>query len=234
VSVVLWCRRADGSHREVGVDRAEVSRGRSTGGGTDISREGPNAGWGGGVGAARAGRSNRRHPAHAGLLPGGDVEVPLSTAVERSGRSAHSGEAVLPGLEVSLWERLLSRENLGRALGRVRANRGAPGVDGMTTEELVPWLAGHWAGVMVDNPGQHRDRNSCPCDETARTTARRSWQHLHRAAITPEPLKSLSVLPSVGDGQDAHQRDRRADEPVDHDPLISKSKCARFHPSDSA
>jgi hypothetical protein len=31
VSVVLWCRRADGPHREVGADRAEVSRGRSTG-----------------------------------------------------------------------------------------------------------------------------------------------------------------------------------------------------------
>ena len=31
MSVVLWCRRADGPHRKVGADRAEVSRGRSTG-----------------------------------------------------------------------------------------------------------------------------------------------------------------------------------------------------------
>ena len=31
VSVVLSCRRADGPHREVGADWAEVSRGRSTG-----------------------------------------------------------------------------------------------------------------------------------------------------------------------------------------------------------
>jgi hypothetical protein len=31
VSVVLWCRRADGSGCEAGADRAEVSRGRSTG-----------------------------------------------------------------------------------------------------------------------------------------------------------------------------------------------------------
>lgn len=31
MSVVLGWRRADGSHRKVGVDRAEVSRGRSTG-----------------------------------------------------------------------------------------------------------------------------------------------------------------------------------------------------------
>lgn len=67
--------------------------------------------------------------------------------MERSGRPAHPEEAVIPGLEASLWEQMLSPQNLGRALRRVRANRGAPGVDGMTTEELVPWLREHWVAV---------------------------------------------------------------------------------------
>jgi len=71
----------------------------------------------------------------------------LSTAAERSGRPARPEDAVIPGLEISLWERMLSPENLGRAPWRVRANAGAPGADGMITEELVPWLREHWASV---------------------------------------------------------------------------------------
>jgi RNA-directed DNA polymerase len=72
---------------------------------------------------------------------------PVSTSVERSGRSAPLQESVIPGLEMSLWEQMLSPANLSRALRRVEANRGAPGVDGMTTEELRLWLREHWVEV---------------------------------------------------------------------------------------
>jgi group II intron reverse transcriptase/maturase len=44
---------------------------------------------------------------------------------------------------------LLSKENLLAALNRVEANRGAPGVDGMTTAELRPWLLVHWPAVRA-------------------------------------------------------------------------------------
>ena len=71
----------------------------------------------------------------------------MSSAAERSGRPAHSEEAVIPGLEVSVWEQMLSPQNLSRALRRVEANRGAPGVDGMTTGQLRPWLHEHWVQV---------------------------------------------------------------------------------------
>ena len=42
VSVVLSCRRADGLRCEARADRAEVSRGRSTGRDQVRGREGPN------------------------------------------------------------------------------------------------------------------------------------------------------------------------------------------------
>jgi group II intron reverse transcriptase/maturase len=48
-----------------------------------------------------------------------------------------------------LWERIFSRENLFKALARVEGNQGAPGVDGMTTEELADHLREHWPGIRA-------------------------------------------------------------------------------------
>ena len=39
-----------------------------------------------------------------------------------------------------LWEQVMSRENLAKALRRVEQNAGAAGLDGMSTKELRPWL----------------------------------------------------------------------------------------------
>ncbi|MFI6283133.1 group II intron reverse transcriptase/maturase [Streptomyces sp. NPDC050988] len=44
---------------------------------------------------------------------------------------------------------MLSKENLLAALNRVEANRGAPGVDGMTTAQLRSWLLVHWPEVRA-------------------------------------------------------------------------------------
>ncbi|MED7829082.1 hypothetical protein VXC91_46535, partial [Streptomyces chiangmaiensis] len=50
----------------------------------------------------------------------------------------------------SLWGEAFSKENLLAALKRVEANRGAPGIDGMTTEELRPWIAQNWPKVWAE------------------------------------------------------------------------------------
>lgn len=49
--------------------------------------------------------------------------------------------------EGRLWEKIFSRENLQAALKRVRENKGAPGVDGMTVEELEGHLKEHWPSI---------------------------------------------------------------------------------------
>ncbi len=65
---------------------------------------------------------------------------------ERSPSPAPGDTAPHPA-EASLWEKCFSRENLAEALRRVEQNAGAPGPDGMGTEELRPWLKDHWPEV---------------------------------------------------------------------------------------
>jgi group II intron reverse transcriptase/maturase len=51
--------------------------------------------------------------------------------------------------EGSMWERIFSRENMLKALGRVEANKGAPGVDGMTVKDLPAHLKAHWLTIRA-------------------------------------------------------------------------------------
>ena len=74
---------------------------------------------------------------------------PLSTTAERSDRSARIEENAHRD-QGDLWQRMLSPANLMAALNRVEANRGAPGADGMTTEQLRPWLREHWGRARAE------------------------------------------------------------------------------------
>ena len=49
-----------------------------------------------------------------------------------------------PRGEIRLMESILERENMQRALKRVQANKGAPGVDGMKVGQLKGYLNRHW------------------------------------------------------------------------------------------
>ena len=46
-----------------------------------------------------------------------------------------------------LMEEVCERENLKEALRQVKANKGSPGVDGMTVGELTDYLKQHWPAI---------------------------------------------------------------------------------------
>ena len=64
-----------------------------------------------------------------------------------------------------LMQEVLRRENLIKAYHKVRANKGAPGVDGVTVDDLKGYLKEHWprikeqlfAGTYVPQPVRRVD-----------------------------------------------------------------------------
>ena len=52
-----------------------------------------------------------------------------------------------PAVNERWMERVCERENCKRALARVKANKGAPGADGMTVGELPEFLRQHWPAI---------------------------------------------------------------------------------------
>ncbi len=76
---------------------------------------------------------------------------------ERNSRLAATGASSLPGKQApeELWgdlnmEEVLSRENMSQALRRVKANKGAAGIDEMTVDDLEPYLKAQWSGIRKE------------------------------------------------------------------------------------
>ena len=74
----------------------------------------------------------------------GEARGPPVRAQQRSGAGRYRRSPRRGG---RLWEQFLSRGNLAEALRRVEQNAGAPGIDGMSTKELRPWLHDHWPEI---------------------------------------------------------------------------------------
>ena len=73
-------------------------------------------------------------------------------------------------------ERICEPKNLNRAYKRVKANRGSPGVDGMTVGELGAWLVGHrkeFIASLLD--GSYRPRESEGLRSRSRVVGCVSW-----------------------------------------------------------
>jgi RNA-directed DNA polymerase len=76
------------------------------------------------------------------------------------------GEPERPAETTSLMEVVCERENLKKALRRVKANKGSPGIDGMTVDQLPDYLRAHWL--------THRDE-------------------LLRGTYTPSPVRRVEI-----------------------------------------
>ena len=68
--------------------------------------------------------------------PGSAAEGTETFRVERATEN--------PAGSQQMMEAICERENLREALKRVKANKGSPGIDGMTVEELPEYLKQHW------------------------------------------------------------------------------------------
>lgn len=62
--------------------------------------------------------------------------------------SAAAKEHIRPQAQ-ELLEEVVRRGNLTRAMQRVRSNKGAPGIDGVTVEELTPYLRENWPRIRA-------------------------------------------------------------------------------------
>lgn len=106
------------------------------------SDEGPNGG---------ESESTVRHDKARHQMSIDQMELPLEGRGEAP-RGERSGEAVSAaqgdersGLDtLRLMERIVEGGNLRRALKRVQRNKGSPGTDGLTVEELPAYLREHW------------------------------------------------------------------------------------------
>jgi group II intron reverse transcriptase/maturase len=79
-----------------------------------------------------------------------------------SGRGAQSGGSLERAEEngaVSLLAKVLESTNLNRAYQRVKKNGGAPGIDGMTTDELLEYLKSNGGEIIASiSLGNYRPR----------------------------------------------------------------------------
>jgi RNA-directed DNA polymerase len=73
----------------------------------------------------------------------GEIGAGGTQAGSREEPQSFAASDPIRALTETLMEEVTQRDNLNRAYRRVMANQGAPGVDGMTVDELAGWIAEH-------------------------------------------------------------------------------------------
>src|SRR5476651_900081 len=81
------------------------------------------------------------------VLGDGSLGEARRTAARGAEPMAANPEPESPSACERLMEEVCERGNLRQALKRVKANKGAPGVDGMTVQALPAYLREHWPSI---------------------------------------------------------------------------------------
>jgi RNA-directed DNA polymerase len=81
-----------------------------------------------------------------------DFSLALTGEAREAGREGTESSGATNGTESPdstnrLMEEVCERENLKAALRRVKANKGSPGVDGMTVIGIEDYLKQHWPAI---------------------------------------------------------------------------------------
>ena len=97
-------------------------------------------------------------------------EAPM-TSVEGTESLAAKRRAESPAIGERLMEEVCERENCKQALARVKANKGSPGVDGMTVHDLPGHLRQHWPVIR---------------------------EQLLSGSYTPQPVRRVEILKPEG------------------------------------
>jgi RNA-directed DNA polymerase len=100
-------------------------------------------------------RSEKSAEVEVAVLGGGEgpnekeseAAVTLEGAMRQCDEAPTAGHGDVRSGTSRLMEEVVERDNLKAALRRVRQNKGSPGIDGMTTEELLPYLREHWVQI---------------------------------------------------------------------------------------
>ena len=87
------------------------------------------------------------------------VELNLGTGATGEARSAAAQEPEARAARTDIesratvgptMEAVVERENLKKALAQVQRNKGAPGIDGMSFDDLAPYLKEHWPTIRAE------------------------------------------------------------------------------------
>ena len=84
-------------------------------------------------------------PEHRPKVGGGTTEGTPAARQTDAACEEHARDRIPVTLE-----KVLCRENMWRAYQRVASNAGAPGMDGITVEELKAWLQAHWEALREE------------------------------------------------------------------------------------